>query len=175
MKKISYLLVIVCLIAFYACRNTTKIEEAKQHIKLHAFTDIVKLDTFKIILKGETSKNMKLLFTITSYKGLKIYEKEIKAEELLKNYISSADITSETKKVKFLTDEVNYFFEEENFIVPAVISSENPDKNVPDKEFFQELKQSQLNGFSYRLSKDVSIYLAWSEQQQQVKIYYKCC
>lgn len=175
MKKISYLFVITCITTIYACTNTTQTNKEIQHTKLNAFTDTAKLDTFKIVLKGESSKNMSLFFTITSYKGLKIYEKEIKAEELLKNYINSADIKNEHKKIMFLTDEVNYFFDEEHFIVPAVISSENPDKNVPEKAFFEELKQSQLNGFSYRLSKDVSIYLAWSEREQKVKIYYKCC
>ena len=114
-------------------------------------------------------------FTIITHNGIEIYKDELKANALLKNFIKSADIKDEAKKVKFLEDEANYFFAEEHFLVPAVLTTEIADKNVPDKAFYEELKKSQLNGFSYRLSKDLNIYLAWSAIDKKVKVYYKCC
>ena len=75
--------------------------------------------------------------------------------------------------MKFLKNEVQYFFEEEHFLEPAVMPNEQPDKNVPDKIFYEELKHTQLNGFNYRLAKEAKIYIAWSEKEQKVKVYYK--
>ncbi|WP_379090983.1 hypothetical protein [Pedobacter sp. UC225_65] len=101
--------------------------------------------------------------------------KRIKADELLKSYLASAELKKEEEKVKFLNDEINYFFDEQHFLIPAVTEQEQPDNNVPDKEFYNELKKTMLNGFDYRLGKDTKIYIAWSVKEQKVKVYYKCC
>ena len=118
---------------------------------------------------------MLMHFTITSYQGKEIYKQEIKASELLKNYIATAELKKEADKLKFLKEEIAYFFDERHFLEPAVTENESPDKNVPDLSFYQELKKSNLNGFEYRLAKDHNVYIAWSVKEQKVKIYYKCC
>ncbi len=174
--KTARLLLLAALFAVAAC--TSKSSDSDKNIvktKLQAFTDTVQLDTFKIALMGEESKDMKLLFTITTNKGEQVYKKEIKADELLKSYLASADLKSEEEKIKFLNDEVNFFFDEEHFLVPAITDQEKPDNNTPDKAFYEELKASKLNGFDYRLGKDTKIYIAWSAKDKKVKIYYKCC
>lgn len=170
-----YLLFIALL--FTACNSADKKETAidTKKIALQAFTDTIKLDTFKIELKGKKANEMVLLFTITSHLGKQIYSKEIKGDDLLKGYLASADLKKEQEKIKFLNDEINYFFEEQNFLMPAVTEQEQPDKNVPDVAFYNELKRSQLNGFDYRLGKDIKVYIAWSEKEQKVKVYYQCC
>lgn len=166
---------------FIACNSNNSNEAEKNSNKpikktsLQAFSDTVKLDTFNIELRGKKSDNMELVFNIVSYKGVEIYKKVIKADELLKSYLASQDLKKETEKVKFLQNEVNFFFDDEHFLVPAVTPEEVPDHNVPDKAFYDELKQTQFNGFDYRLGKDVKIYIAWSEKEQKVKIYYRCC
>lgn len=175
MKKLIYLIIFCCLSAFYACQNSAKPLQDIEKTTLQPFTDTLKLDTFKVTLKGKSSAEIKLMFTITSYQGVKIYEKEISGNELLKGYLASIDLKKEDEKIKFLTQEVNGFFDEEHFLVPAVMPNENADKNTPDPAFYEELKQTQLNGFDYRLSKDKKIYIAWSAKEQKVKIYYKCC
>ena len=81
----------------------------------------------------------------------------------------------ESDKIKFLKEEISYFFDDRHFLEPAVTENEQSDKNVPDKNFYNELKQTGLNGFDYRLGKDEKIYIAWSVKDQKVKIYYKCC
>ncbi|MFD0941465.1 hypothetical protein [Pedobacter boryungensis] len=176
MKRFSYsILFLAFAITGCTSKNEKKAPVNIEKTALQAFTDTVQLDTFKIVLKGDESKNMSLLFTITSYKGVQIYKKEIKAEELLKSYLASADLKKEDEKIKFLNDEVNFFFEEEHFLIPAITEQEKPDNNTPDKAFYEELKGSKLNGFDYRLGKDTKIYIAWSAKDQKVKIYYKCC
>lgn len=178
MKKliIPALLIIGLL---YACNSST--DKNANHAgdlektTTFAFSNLVKLDTFKVALVGKDTKNMQLLFTIKSADGKEIYRQEIKTDELLKNYIATADLKKESDKMKFLKEEIAYFFEEHHFLEPAVTADEQPDKNVPDTAFYNELKQNGLNGFDYRLGKDHNVYIAWSAKEQKVKVYYKCC
>ena len=174
--KILRLLLGLAILAFAACSpEPKKVIPLPEKVALKPFTDTVHLDTFKVVLKGKESKDMSLVFTITNYKGVQIYKEEIKATVLLKSYLASEDLKKENDKIKFLNDEVNFFFEEEHFLIPAVTTAEKPDNNAPDKAFYIELKQSQLNGFDYSLGKDKQIYIAWSNIAQKVKVYYKCC
>ena len=179
MKK--FILPALLLIAsFYACTQTSSEKTDSNTDDLEktttfAFSDTVKLDTFKVALIGTNSKDMQLLFTIKSFEGKEIYKQEIKTSELLKNYVATAEMKKESDKMKFLKEEIAFFFEDRHFLVPAIMPDEQPDKNVPDKAFYNELKQSGLNGFDYRLGKDHNIYIAWSAKEQKVKIYYKCC
>lgn len=178
MKKLFiYILSIICLL--YACStsssNNIDNEGNLEKTTTFAFSDLTKLDTFKVAIIGTNSKDMQLLFTIKSFDGKEIYKQEIKTSELLKNYLATADLKKESDKIKFLKEEIAYFFEEHHFLEPAVTPDEQPDKNVPDKAFYNELKQSGLNGFDYRLGKDNNVYIAWSAKEQKVKVYYKCC
>ncbi|EDM36865.1 hypothetical protein PBAL39_18364 [Pedobacter sp. BAL39] len=142
---------------------------------LKAFSDTVKLDTFKVVLNGDEPKNMVMTFTITAHDGSQIYMRAFKATDLIDNYQSTLELKKESKQKKFITEEYNLFFEDENFLEPAVTENENPDENTPDKDFFNELKQSGLNGFQYRLSNENKVYIAWSSKERKVLPYYSCC
>ena len=138
------------------------------------FSDSLKTDTFRIELVGTEPKNMYLSFTINSYEGRKIYNVRIDAKELFENY-DVKNLNRTKNQIQFLKDEVARFLDEENFMVPAVTEEESPDSNVPDKLFYEELKQSQVNGFIYRLGKEKKLYIAWSKREGKVKPYYSCC
>lgn len=177
-KLIVSALPIIALL--YSCVSNNNKEPQPTEQDLHktatfAFSDSVKLDTFKVAIVGKNTKEMQLLFTIKSFNGNEIYRQEIKTAELLKNYLASADLKKESDKLKFLKEEINYFFEEQHFLEPAVTENEQADKNVPDKTFYNELKLTGLNGFDYRLGKDTNVYIAWSAKDKKVKVYYKCC
>jgi len=179
MKKVIIPTLII-LALLYACNTSGSDKESDTATDLEktttfAFSDTSKLDTFKVALIGSESKDMTLLFTIKSFAGKEIYRQEIKANELLKNYLATAEMKKESDKIKFLQEEIAYFFDEKHFLEPAVTAEEQADKNVPDKVFYEELKKSGLNGFDYRLSKDSNVYIAWSAKEQKVKAYYKCC
>jgi len=134
------------------------------------FTDTVNLDTFKVALKGTKSKGNALIFRIISFKGSQIYQTQINTDELIKDNVK---LKTESDKMKFLSDKVKYFFEDEHFLWPAVMPDELADQHVPDKEFHNELKQSQLNGFNYHTGTESKLYIAWSEKDKKVKVYYK--
>ena len=179
MKSIysALLLLSLFLTACHSSEPVQTIDPAKRlKIALRSFTDTTTKDTFKVILKGEKPAEMALLFTITPPgQHTPIYTKMLNAKELLNNYKESLDLGKEKKKVQFMEDELNLFFEDENFIEPAVTPTEQSDKNTPDKNFFEELKTSGLNGFKYRTGKESKVYIAWSARDKKVKPYYECC
>lgn len=174
--KLRHLLFSIGLLTIFACNSDTKTVEPIAEKKVsQAFTDTLALDTFKVALKGSKSSDMKFIFTITNKSGVEIYKEEINADSLLKNYLASEDLKKESAKIAFLNEEVNQFFEEEHFLIPAVNEDEKPDNNVPDVAFYNELKKTKLNGFSYSLGKDKQVYIAWSATAKKVKVYYRCC
>jgi len=173
--KRTYLLLLFVTVAFASCSNENKVDAITEKTSLQAFTDTVKLDTFKLTLTGKKSDDMVLKFTINNYEGVEIYNKEIKATDLLKSYLASEDLKKENDKITFINEQIDVFFNEEHFLVPAITEDQKLDDNTPDKAFYEELKQTQLNGFYYSLGKDKSIYIAWSNKDKKVKVYYQCC
>lgn len=140
-----------------------------------AFSDLNKLDTFKVSLNGKDANDMMLNLRIIAFTGKEIYALDIKGTDLINNYKESVSFKNDDQKVQFLKEELNLFFDDENFLEPAVTADEQPDQHVPDKAFYAELKQTGLNGFNYRLGKETKVYIAWSAKDQIVKRYYQCC
>jgi hypothetical protein len=178
MKKLyTNLFILTLLLA--ACNTADKTAESllpqKSASTLRSFTDNARLDTFKLVLMGTKPKNMELVFTITPQGGKPVYTKVLKAKELIDNYKEGLDLDKEKKQIKFIEQELNLFFSEENFLEPAVTENQEADENTPDKKFFAELQHSALNGFQYRTGKESTVYIAWSAAEKKVKPYYECC
>lgn len=162
-----------------ACSGSGKKEtisaEENQTKMVKTFSDSLQADTFKVKIEGNNPKEMQMIFTITSFEGKQIYLANIEAKDLFKSYDAKINLEKKNNQIKFLKEELVIFFDEENFMEPAVTEQETPDEHVPDKNFYEELKRNQLNGFSYRLGKDKKLYIAWSETEKKVKPYYICC
>ena len=183
MKKSNYLLILLLPFVFNACTSNQKKEEVDEATLIKnassmvtkSFSDLNKLDTFRLNLSGTKPKEMTLTFIITNYKGKEIYHKVLKGKELLGSTDPNVDLRKEKDQIRFLTTIASQFFNEDNFLEPAVMPNDKPDNYAPDKAFYDELKATKLNGFKYRLGKENNIYIAWDEKQQRVKIYYNCC
>lgn len=175
--KTQLSLVSLFILLLAACSPSGKETKGKiaDQVVLKPFSDTARVDTFKVSLTGEVLEDMNISFTITAHRGQQIYHKAFKATDLIGNYKYTVDLKKERNQMAFIKEEFKLFFEEENFLEPAVTENENPDKNVPDVGFYNELKKSGLNGFKYRSGKETSVYIAWSESAQKVKIYYNCC
>ena len=165
------------MLLFAACNSDNQGKQIGNRTKtaIRPFSDTTKSDTFHIVLNGNKPKDMELVFTIHKAGGGVIYTQTLKATALLDNYKETLDLDKEKQQIQFMQEELNLFFEDENFIEPAVTETEEADENTPDKSFFAELKKSSLNGFKYRLGKESKVYIAWSEKEKKVKIYYQCC
>lgn len=175
--KNYYILLLFLLFFFIACRPSgqEKKGNTQDQMVLKPFSDTLKVDTFKVALTGNVVKDMTIKFTITAHNGQLIYSKDLKAKDLIDNYKSTVDLKKERSQMDFIINEYKLFLDDENFLEPAVTENENPDQYVPDKKFYDELKQSVLNGFKYRTGKETSVYIAWSEREKRVKPYYNCC
>lgn len=174
-------LIIFCLAAslLYSCSGSdsrgTKSADTTTQSFIRPFSDSLKADTFLVRSSSINAKEATLIFTINSHEGREIYRKEILAKDLFDNYDATIDLKKKKNQAKFLNEEISRFFDEENFLEPAVTEQETPDQNVPDLPFYDELKKSGLNGFIYRLGKENKVYIGWSEKHKKVQVYYQCC
>jgi hypothetical protein len=180
MRNIS-LFFVICLLALVACNSNGKKESNAIEFKnvnqsfAKSFSDLNRLDTFKIELTGRKPEEMLLTFSIKNFDGKEIYNTKIKGTELLGSTDPNVDLSKEKDQIIFLKTIADDFFSEDNFLEPAVMPEDKADNYTPDKALYEELKKSGLNGFKYRLGKENNIYIAWSEKEQKVKIYYNCC
>ena len=178
MKVLRLLIVLPFLLAL-GCnsqdgKGTAQISGIKSQVIKH-FSDSLLADTFTVQVIGSSLDSQKLDFRIKNSKGQEIYHVDIPSASLLKNYDATIDLKKAKNQAVFLQSEIDRFFDEENFLEPAITESETPDKNVPDLAFYEELKNSGLNGFFYRLGKEEKIYIGWSTKENKVKSYYNCC
>lgn len=178
MKQL-FITALISVAFLFACsgdrKHSSSQHEEKEQVLLKPFSDTLAADSFKVILKGVKPKDMVLHFTITSHTGEEIYSKDFKAADLIANYQSTLELNKEKAQLAFIEKEYDLFFEEENFLEPAVTESQQADQYTPDRIFHEELKRSNLNGFKYRLSNETKVYIAWSEKEKKVKVYYQCC
>lgn len=179
-RHFSYIILFLgCLMACTGNNSSETTETLKgiapEYTILKPFSDSVKVDTFKVFLKGTEPKNMVISFSIVAYNGKNIYQKDFKATDLIDNYQSTLDLKKESKQKEFILQEYKLFLDDENFLEPALTENESPDQYTPDKDFFTELKASELNGFQYRLGNENKVCIAWSVKQQKVLPYYSCC
>jgi len=180
MKRKSIPLLLLAII-FFACNSNGKKEANAIEFKnvnqrlAKSFSDLKRLDTFKIELTGRKPEEMVLNFTIKNADGKEIYNTKIKGTELLGSTDPNVDLSKEKDQIIFLKTIADDFFSDDNFLEPAVMPEDKADNYTPDKALYEELKKSGLNGFKYRLGKENNIYIAWSKKEQKVKIYYNCC
>ncbi|MEJ7559523.1 MAG: hypothetical protein WKF66_14535 [Pedobacter sp.] len=176
--KIMRFVLLIPLLLMLGCnqggKGPVEISGTKRQV-LKNFSDSLLADTFTVMVIGSTLDSQMVDFRIHNSKGREIYHVDIPSSSLLKNYDATIDLKKKKNQAAFLQSEIDRFFDEENFLEPAITESETPDKNVPDLLFYQELKQSGLNGFIYRLGKEDKIYIGWSAKESKAKAYYNCC
>lgn len=180
MRKLSCLLIIY-IVVLSACQpkdeekaGSVEFKNVNQSVT-QSFSDLKTPDIFKIELTGRKPEDMVLTFSIKKADGKEIYNTRIKGTDLLGSTDPNMDLSKEKDQIIFLKTIADDFFAEDNFLEPAVMPEDKADSYVPDKALYEELKKSGLNGFKYRLGKENNIYIAWSEKEQKVKIYYNCC
>jgi|GEM_PF-362739 len=180
MKKISIFL-LLSITSLISCTSEQKEKKESLEFKnvnqsiTKSFSSLKTVDTFKIELTGRKPEDMVLKFTIINTGGKEIYNIKIKGTELLGSTDPNIDLSKEKDQITFLKTIAEDFFSDDNFLEPAVMPENKADNYTPDKILYEELKKSGLNGFKYRLGKENNIYIAWSEKEQKVKIYYNCC
>lgn len=88
---------------------------AENHIVLKPFSDSIKIDTFKVALKGDAVKDMTIQFSITAYDGKLIYSKDFKAKDLIDNYKSTVDLKKNAIRWTLSWMNISYFWTTRTF------------------------------------------------------------
>ncbi|MER2998548.1 hypothetical protein [Pontibacter populi] len=178
------LLVLSLCLLLIACSTKERQEEAKaqevstniikQSVKQHAFSDPATKDTFKVTLEGDSVQTAKVTFEIHNSKGEQIYLEQFDAIDLI-NY----DLPENANPAdwdKFILNRIDTFFEEENFVTPAIQSGMEFDPYYADETAWEDIKSdSNSIGFYYLLGKEDGRWIAYSEALQKVVMYFNCC
>ncbi len=144
---------------------------------LHAFSDPLKKDEFRIVITGKSLLKGKVLFTITSPEGKTLLKEEFEANFLL-NYDFTGNIHSKKETDAFITKRINEFFSEDRFSVPAIKEDEifEDQSYYIDRETWDEVKANkQAIGFYYLLGAEDGRHIAFSKKKGKVVMVYNCC
>jgi len=144
---------------------------------LHAFSDPVKKDEFRIVITGKSLLKGKVLLTITNPEGKNLLKEEFDANFLL-GYDFTGNINSKKETDAFITKRINAFFSEDKFSVPAIEDDEifEDQSYYIDKETWDEIKANkQAIGFYYLLGAEDGRHIAFSKKKGKVVMYYNCC
>ncbi|WP_439881364.1 hypothetical protein ACSX1A_19815 [Pontibacter sp. MBLB2868] len=145
-----------------------------QQSKLHAFSDPVKSDTFKIKLIGDSVQTATATLEIVSSEGELLYSDNFEANYLI-NY-DLIDNATEAQKQEFILKRIKTFFSDENFKSPAIADNMPFDPNYSDEEAWNTIKSDdKAIGFFYLLGKEDGRWLAYSHLKQKVVLYLNCC
>lgn len=138
----------------------------------HAFSDPVQKDNFKITLTGKTILDANVVFNITSYKGVKIYEDKFES-----NFLVGYSDTTLTKQEqeKRIIDRFNNFFNEKYFYIPA-ITNQTLDTYIISQQAWNDIKNDKSSiGFAYTIGKENTKFIAYHKKSGKAVMYFNCC
>ena len=142
---------------------------------MHAFSKIDNKDEFYICIKGKSILDGKMIFKITKSDGTELLNEEFPSY-LLMGYGFEGDMNSAKDKEDYIKSRIKDFFNENNFIYPAIKSDENFDEDYSDKEIWNEIKSDlTVIGFSYLIGEEDGRKIAFSKNKGKVVMYFNCC
>ncbi|MES2627775.1 MAG: hypothetical protein V4616_02290 [Bacteroidota bacterium] len=154
--------------------ETRKSTQVLTQTKTHIFSDPNAPDTFKIVLEGDSLLNAAVTFDIVSHTGQRIYHETFTSDYLIGFGVEPGAPPAELEAV--IRKRILEFFDEKNFIQPAIKSDMAFDPNYSDKQAWNEVKAYASSvGFMYLLGKEDGRRIAWSPTSGKVVMYFNCC
>jgi hypothetical protein len=131
-------------------------------------------DTFRMIVTGKSLKEGKGTFQIMNQKGQTIHSENFETNMLLDYaFDGNAEKSEAETHIRYRLES---FFTPDKFRIPAIATSTVFDKNYSDKEIWDDIQADQSAvGFTYLLGKEDKRYIAFSQKQNKVVMYYNCC
>lgn len=143
-------------------------------IRTHEFSDPVKADTFKLLVSGENLMEAVVDFQIISASGKVIYSERFESAFLLAS-VSDMPVDSVTQ-ISYINERINSFFDNDNFIQPAIAKEMVFDPNYSDRKIWDEVKSTKNPiGFKYLLGKEDGRRIAYLPKSGMVRVYFNCC
>lgn len=178
-KLFSIILLLICIQcnAFASKSNLELIpgqEILMSNSIKHQFSSTNHQDIFSIQLIGDSLISSIAIFSIVNECGDTIFCERFRSL-LLIGY--SADYNSPLKmKEAIIKDKVSKFFNEENFLIPAITNTEVYDEDYSNLENWNTIKSDPNSiGFIFRKGEGKYVKISYSKEFRKVVKYFKCC
>jgi hypothetical protein len=183
------ILTIVMLISGTACKSnndknsvkTVKFDKIVKDSIIHNvrkevyFSSSASKDVFSLELIGESVLNGKIKFQIFTSKSEQIYSVSFNSIDML-GYEIAPEATLEQKE-DFILRRMDNFFEETNFVRPAIDQSEydSEDYDEIDEGLWNSIKNNNSVGFYYLLGEGNMTWITYLKEKNEVVKYKSCC
>lgn len=141
----------------------------------HIFSDPSSPDTFTIAIYGSSILKGQVQFTITDYRGNRIWYDSFPASGLL-GYAFDMSPASTEKMEDYIRQKIAGFFNPDKFLTPAIGKEEKFDPDYSTENIWYEIKANeQSTGFLYNVSGGLQRKIAFSGKRSKTVIYFECC
>lgn len=144
--------------------------------ELHFFSDPMKKDTFIIHMTGESILASNIEFIIKSAIGDTIFYHRFKSQDLIGYGLIGIESPTIEEKENFILKRFYNFFNESNFISPAISKDEELDEEYFDVEYFNEIQnQTDCVSFYYLLGEEYMRRIVYLRKKKIVIEFWACC
>ncbi len=146
----------------------------KNEVK-HLFSDTLAADLFQIFLKGDSLISSTVAFNIISSKGDTLHHETFPAAYLI-GYELISDSATLAQKEAVIKRRISKFFDEKNFLTPAIKPDQKFNPEYIEKSVWEDLKSDESAiGFYYLVGEEDGRRIAYSKKQKKVVLYFNCC
>ena len=162
----------------YADQPPTQVPKTIYMVSVnHHFSSNDTKDQFIIELYGADTLSGNVKFQIISSFGDLIYSVEFESRALFDYGL--AQNPSKADKMKYIITRMSNFFDEENFVIPAIEPNENYDKDyygIVGESIWNKLKiENDLIGFYYLLWEGNQSWITFYKNDKRAIKYKTCC
>ncbi len=148
--------------------------------EMRNFSDTKRLDKFTLKQAAYTNfVDDDFIFSIISHNGKELYKATFKGADLIdfgiNDYAENGQVSIELKQ-KYIAKRVLTFFEDKNFMNPAIKPEETLEPSYSDEKIWKDIKANKnAIGFYYLLGASDGRSIAYSKSKQKAVVYFNCC
>mgnify|MGYP006253084003 CR=1 FL=1 len=178
MKLRLFNFLIVFIIFFTACKETKNQGDDKYSVThTRLFSNSTNKDTFKLKVKGDDILKSRIFFTITTSKGDVIHTESFDGYSLIDYRLTEEKANpNDDDRRAYIQQRMQHFFDDENFLVPAIKAEEEFESQYSNKAFWEDIKNdNNAVGFYYLIGEEDGRSIAYSKKMKKVVMYFNCC
>jgi hypothetical protein len=139
-------------------------------IFMHPFSDPIRSDKFTLSITGKSILKGKVTFRIINFSGKQIFKEVYNPEDLLGDM---ADDLTTKQKIDTIRNRMNHFFDEWNFVKPAIDPTEKYEEDEADLKIWKDIKSdTNAIGFIYSMYYESTFGIAWSRKNHKVVQFF---
>ncbi|MFC2152534.1 hypothetical protein ACFLSE_08405 [Bacteroidota bacterium] len=173
MNKLT--LFIICLTSFSQIAiGQLNPDNLKVVENVHYFSNQQEKDTFRLTLTGNSFIEGQINFEIINSKGKRIYHETFKSKFLIGYGLMEFEKPTVSEKTNYIAKRMEEFFNESNFIEPAIPKKEQFDEDNYKKESFYKIQKNEKSiGFSYVIGEENIRSITVVDGK--VIVFFNCC